>query len=125
MIRLFTYLFIIIAFVWPTGARGAISGVYTHIGGSEVNFTISIDSPPPSSLIITHVIPPGNTVKDTTPNADKIKKRTVKWLLKNNSQGIMSFHLDFTHPVSADSLYFELRYRKDSTGSSQSIRVHP
>lgn len=91
--------------------------------GQRLELSISIPSPPPTSLIARIQLPSKIKIMATSPKAAKIdtKNSQIKWLIKNPSPGSLRLSVTTSPPVAASKVAAEILYRKPGDGKMSKI----
>ncbi|GEM_PF-1016698 len=115
----------ILSFAWPGVARAEVSAVYAQAQGTTLVVEVSIEAPPPSSLILVQNLPPGVTIVGAQPQPNNIDpaKGVAKWLLRNIVPGQVTIRMALDRPVAASEVSAEIRYMPAGGGGMRSRSV--
>ena len=91
--------------------------------GQRLELSISISSPPPTSLIARIQLPSQIKIMSTSPKAAKLdtKNSQIKWLIKNPSPGLLQLSVTTSPPVASSKATAEVLYRKPGDGKMSKI----
>lgn len=117
--------FIIFAAVVTEGQAEGLQARYLENSGSRSVLEITIENPPPSSVIVQQRIPQGARIKSAHPPYTKFAagKNEVKWLLKRPVPGVQRIVLQFSAPLAGKGASAVIRCRNPRDGTPMTIHV--
>lgn len=107
--------------VWPATGGAAVRANYLQAGGASIVVQVSIDAPPPRSLILVQRVPPGTRILAAQPPASQVNpgQGEAKWLLRNPVPGQHTIRMTLEPPVDAGSLSGQILYLPAQGGAMQ------
>lgn len=103
----------------------SVSGRFLKGSGTTITLQISVGKPAPSSIIVEQSISPTNTIKNATPQPQKIGGNgKVKWLVKNIRPGKRQFTLKLSEPLKG-SVRGVIRYKDPASGKFFESAITP
>ena len=119
----------LITFAWVSTSWSAdsalISAQLKQLDRYNGAIILDISSTAPATLIVELVLPNGNRIVHTSPNASKRNKKqnSVKWLLKNTSAGEMEFLFQTDKSFTPSDCSVTLRYKDRASNKLTEQRV--
>jgi hypothetical protein len=107
---------------WAATGGAAVSANYLQAGGASLVVQVSIDAPPPRSLILVQRLPPGTRILEAQPPASQVSpgQGEAKWLLRNPVPGHHTIRMTLEPPVDAGALSGQILYLPAQGGDMQS-----
>ena len=98
---------------------------YLENSGRTTVLELTIEDPPPTSVIVQQRIPQGIEIQSATPAYTKFvaSKGVVKWLFKRPQPGVIKIVLQYTTPLAAKGAKAVIRCKSPIDGKLMTIHV--
>lgn len=115
---LFLFILLLLAIPVPAWSSPLVAAHYGKIAGQEIVIEISINAPPPPTLIVLQNVPSQVAVIQSQPATKSVNssRGEIKWLLSKVKAGNLTLLLTLERPVSSDEISGEIRYREPDGG---------
>ncbi len=116
--------FVFLVTAGETWAEG-IHARYLENSGRRTVLELTVENPPPSSVIVQQRIPQGTEIKSTTPPYTKFvaSKGVVKWLFKRPQPGVVTIVLNYRTPLTARGATAVIRCKSPRDGKLMKVHV--
>ncbi len=107
--------------LWAEGLRAR----YLENRGMTTVLELTVEDPPPTSVIVQQHIPQGTKIQDATPSYTKFiaSKGVVKWLFKRPQPGVVRIVLNYSTPLTGQSATAVIRCKSPKDGTLMTIHV--
>ena len=113
----------------PTSAfaKDAVACRYLQSQGQNIQLEVSVQSPPPASLIVIQRLPAGIAITEASPPTKKYNEKSgeAKWLFKSVKPGTFVIGMTLDKPIGAGTIRGEIRYMDPVTGEMIRMPVIP
>ncbi len=98
---------------------------YLENSGNRTVLELTVEDPPPSSVIVQQQIPPGMQIKSVSPDYMKFSagKGQVKWLFRRPAAGIKLISLQYARSLSGNRATAVIRCKSPESGKLMTITV--
>ncbi len=98
---------------------------YLENSGRRTVLELTVEDPPPTSVIVQQRIPQGTELQSATPRYTKFSasKGVVKWLFKRPQPGVIKIVLNFSTPLAAQGATAVIRCKSPSDGRLMTLHV--
>ncbi|MCF8056837.1 MAG: hypothetical protein K9K37_09380 [Desulfocapsa sp.] len=121
------FLLLVPVFLILTGKVQAegIHARYLENSGRKTILELTVENPPPSSVIVKQSIPPNTVVESASPAYTKFvaSKGVVTWLFKQPQPGIIKIVLNYTTPLPDKGATAVIRCKSPINGELMTFNV--
>jgi hypothetical protein len=98
---------------------------YLENSGRTSVLELTVEDPPPTSVIVQQRIPQGTEIQSASPAYTKFvaQKGVVKWLFKRPQPGVIKIVLKYTTPLAAKGAKAVIRCKSPSNGQLMTFHV--
>ena len=99
---------------------------YLENSGMRTVLELTVEDPPPSSVIVQQRIPQGTEIQSTIPPYIKFvaSKGVVKWLFKQPQPGVVTIVLNYSKPLAARGATAVIRCKNPRDGKLMTVHVN-
>ena len=119
--RLLAGLLFVLLGMYPASlpAKELVGCRYLTAEGLRIEIELTVNAPPPTTLIIMQNLPPGVTVTDSGPSVKKFSQKPgeAKWLMMGIRPGTTLLAFTLNKPVRAGELSGEMVYNAPDSGA--------
>jgi len=100
---------------------------YLQSQGQNIRLEVSVQFPPPGSLIVIQQVPVGINIEHATPPIKKFNKQNgeAKWLFKGIKPGTFVIEMALDKPIGAGTIKGEVRYMDPVSGAMIKMPITP
>ena len=125
--RIFFLLPVLLFFISPGWVQAeGIEARYLENSSNRSVLELTVENPPPSSIIVQQTLPPGAVIHSASPAYKKLnaQKSVAKWLFKRPQPGVKKIVLNYTAPQKTAGQGAKAVIRCKSPKSGELMTLH-